>query len=210
MSLGPWCTRKDEAGVFSPAGFWLLFNPALYRCVPLVSKSCRGFSAELSHWLLAAILHRVWGNRRVSCDAGGARGRSRRRGRSCLQDERLHPQISLPRCELLCEGEVDVWCAYCLRALCSAQGERRGGTWPGKGVPGWGHVAGQSHGVLRDDDGAGTIWKGFFVGRARTKGDGRRDAMTTFGGFPGNQGHHGNCITPVRISDFRWKACSPL
>lgn len=49
-----------------------------------------------------------------------------------------------------------------------------------------------------------------FAGRARTKGDGRRDAMTTFGGFPGNQGRHGNCITPVGISDFRWKACSPL
>lgn len=52
--------------------------------------------------------------------------------------------------------------------------------------------------------------KAFFAGRARTKGDGRRDAMTTFGGFPGNRGHHGNCITPVGISDFRWKACSPL
>lgn len=49
-----------------------------------------------------------------------------------------------------------------------------------------------------------------FAGRARTKGDGRRDAMTTFGGFPGNHGHHGNCIAPVGISDFRWKACSPL
>lgn len=49
-----------------------------------------------------------------------------------------------------------------------------------------------------------------FAGRARTKGDGRRDAMTTFGGFPGNHGRHGNCITPVGISDFRWKACSPL
>lgn len=50
----------------------------------------------------------------------------------------------------------------------------------------------------------------FFAGRARTKGDGRRDAMTIFGGFPGNRGRHGNCITPVGISDFRWKACSPL
>lgn len=29
MSRGPWCTRKDEAGVFIPAGVWLLFHPAL-------------------------------------------------------------------------------------------------------------------------------------------------------------------------------------
>lgn len=50
----------------------------------------------------------------------------------------------------------------------------------------------------------------FFAGRARTEGGWERDAMTTFGGFPGNQGCHGNCITPVRIGDFRWKACSPL
>lgn len=30
MSHGPWCTRKDEAGVFIPVGVWLLFHPALY------------------------------------------------------------------------------------------------------------------------------------------------------------------------------------
>lgn len=40
---------------------------------------------------------------------------------------RLHPQISLPRCDLLCEGEVDLWCAYCLWVLYSAQGKPRWG-----------------------------------------------------------------------------------
>lgn len=147
----------------------------------------------------------VWGNRWVSCGAGGAWGRSRRSGRSCLQD----PRISLPRCELLCEGEVDLWWAYCLREFYSAQGKPRGGGGLGRGCRDGVTQRGRAV-VSCGMTGLEPSGKVFFVGRARTKGDGRRDAMTTFGGFPGNQGCHSNCITPVRISDFRWKACSPL
>lgn len=110
------------------------------------------------------------------------------------QDE-PHPHMAEPR-----GGTGGSGGDYCPGMLCWAHG-RSSGTGTRKGV--------QSHDVLWDG-GAGTIWKSFFAGRARTKGDGRRDAMTTFGGFPGNHGRHGNCITPVGISDFRWKACSPL
>ena len=76
---------------------------------------------------------------------------------------------------------------------------------------GWGCRMGSLCGAEPWGGGAGTIWKGFGgKGEGRGGGDGRRDGMTTFWGFPGNQGRHSNCITPVRISDFRWKACSPL
>lgn len=127
MSRGPWCTRKDEAGGFSPAGFWLLFDPTLYRRVPSFQNSRRGFSAET----LGAISHRVLG--------GKPPGLARRRGSagrfSCagVCRMRLHPQISLPRCELLRQGQVDSGGAYCLRALCSARGARGAGGGAGVG-----------------------------------------------------------------------------
>lgn len=78
--------------------------------------------------------------------------------------------------------------------------------WGADGGAGWDPSAVQSHGMVGLEPSGRAL-----EGRVRAEGgDGRRDAMTTFWGFPGNQGRHSNCITPVRISDFRWKACSPL
>lgn len=117
MSCGPWCARNEEGGTLSLVGFGLLFNPALNRSafVPLVSKGCHAFPAELSRWLLGAILalggcsggasgfHVAWGKRgsflvvqRRCCYVQAAASVCR---------TRLGSQISPPRCELLWEEE---------------------------------------------------------------------------------------------------------